>query len=97
MHGKKLFENIGKYYFSDHGIRNILSGFNLRGSIEKVMENVVYIELLRRGYKVSVGILRIGEIDFVATKLDQTIYIHLPFGLRRNYIQRIRKSCCNSR
>lgn len=81
MHGKKLFENIGKYYFSDHGIRNLLSGFNLRGSIEKVMENVVYIELLRRGYKVSVGILRIGEIDFVATKLDQTIYIQVTYLL----------------
>ena len=81
IHGKKLFENIGKYYFSDHGIRNLLSGFNLRGSIEKVMENVVYIELLRRGYKVYVGILRAGEIDFVATKLDQTIYIQVTYLL----------------
>lgn len=81
IHGKKLFENICKYYFSDHGIRNLLSGFNLRGSIEKVMENVVYLELLRRRYKVSVGILRAGEIDFVATKLDQTIYIQVTYLL----------------
>lgn len=81
IHGKKLFENICKYYFSDHGIRNLLSGFNLRGSIEKVMENVVYIELLRRRYKVSVGILRAGEIDFVATKLDHTIYIQVTYLL----------------
>ncbi len=81
IHGKKLFENISKYYFADHGVRNLLSGFNLRGSIEKVMENVVYLELLRRGYHVAVGILRAGEIDFVATKLDQTIYIQVTYLL----------------
>ncbi len=81
IHGKKLFENISKFYFSDHGIRNLLAGFNLRGSIEKVMENVVYLELLRRGYKVYVGILRVGEIDFVATKLDKTIYIQVTYLL----------------
>ncbi len=81
IHGKKLLENIGKYYFSDHGIRNLLAGFNLRGSIEKVMENVVYLELLRRGFRVSVGILRIGEIDFVATKLDRRVYIQVTYLL----------------
>ena len=81
IHGKKLFETIGKYYFSDHGIRNLLSGFNLRGSIEKVMENVVYLELLRRGFKVTVGILRVGEIDFVASKSDRVIYIQVAYLL----------------
>lgn len=81
IHGKKLFENICKYYFSDHGIRNLLAGFNLRGNIEKVMENVVYLELLRRGFSVSVGILRIGEIDFVATKLDRRVYIQVTYLL----------------
>ncbi|MDE6632588.1 MAG: ATPase, partial [Muribaculaceae bacterium] len=46
-----------------------------------VMENVVYIELLRRGYRESVGILRAGEMDFVATKLDKTIYIQVTYLL----------------
>lgn len=81
LHGKKLFEMIFKYYFADHGLRNYLCGFNLRSSIEKVMENVVYLHLLSQGYKVTVGILRAGEIDFVATKGANTIYIQVTYLL----------------
>ncbi len=81
IHGKKLFESIFKYYFADHGLRNYLCGFNLRGSIEKIMENVVYLHLLTQGYKVTVGILRAGEVDFVATKGDRTLYIQVAYLL----------------
>lgn len=81
IHGKRLFEQIFKYYFSDHGMRNYLCGFNLRGSIEKVMENAVYLHLLTLGYRVNVGILRAGEIDFVATKDNRTIYIQVTYLL----------------
>ncbi len=81
IHGKKLFEQIYKYYFADHGLRNYICGFNLRGSIEKVMENVVYLHLLTMGYKVSVGILRAGEVDFVATKGGKTIYVQVTYLL----------------
>ena len=81
IHGKKLFEQIFKYYFADHGLRNYLCGFNLRGSIEMVMENVVYLHLLTRGYNVNVGILRAGEIDFVATKGNRTIYVQVSYML----------------
>lgn len=81
IHGKKLFELIYKYYFSDHGLRNYLCGFNLRGSIEKVMENVVYLHLLTQEYNVTVGILRAGEIDFVATKGSKTIYVQVAYLL----------------
>lgn len=81
LHGKKLFENFCKYYFSDHGIRNLLCGFNLRASIEKIIENVIYLHLLRQGFQVSVGILRNGEIDFVATKSAKTIYIQATYLL----------------
>lgn len=81
IHGKKLFEMIYKYYFSDHGLRNYLCGFNLRSSIEKVMENIVYLHLLTRGYKVNVGILRAGEVDFVATKGDRTLYVQVAYLL----------------
>lgn len=81
IHGKKLFELIHKYYFADHGIRNYLCGFNIRSSIEKIMENVVYLHLLGQGYKVNVGILRAGEVDFVAVKGEQTIYVQVTYLL----------------
>ncbi|MDE6576886.1 MAG: ATP-binding protein [Muribaculaceae bacterium] len=79
IHGKRLFEMIFKYYFADHGLRNYLCGFDLRNSIEKVMENVVYLHLLQQGYKVNVGILRAGEVDFVATKDSDTIYVQVTY------------------
>lgn len=81
IHGKRLFENIFKYYFSDNGLRNLLSGFNLRGSIEKIIENVIYLHLLQRGYEVTVGILRVGEIDFVAVRGEKTLYVQATYLL----------------
>lgn len=81
IHGKKLFEMIFKYYFADHGLRNYLCGFNIRASIEKIMENVVYQHLLSQGFNVKVGILRAGEIDFVATKGAKTLYVQVAYLL----------------
>ncbi len=88
IHGKKLFEQNNKYYFSDHGLRNLLCGFNLRGSIEKVIENVVYNHLVVQGFKVAVGILRNAEIDFVATRQDLRIYIQATYLLASDEIVR---------
>lgn len=81
IHGKLLLESNNKYYFSDHGMRNFLCGFNIRGSIEKIMENVVWNHLRRKGFEVTVGILRAGEIDFVATKVDRRIYVQVTYLL----------------
>lgn len=81
IRGKKLFELIYKYYFADHGIRNYLCGFNIRSGIEKIMENVVYLHLLGQGFKVDVGILRAGGIDFVATRGDKRIYVQVTYLL----------------
>ncbi len=81
IHGKKLFEQNYKYYFTDHGLRNLLCGFNLRGSIEKIIENVVYLHLVSQGFKVTVGILRNAEIDFVASRGSRTIYIQTTYLL----------------
>lgn len=81
IHGKKLFELICKYYFADHGLRNYLCGFNLRNSIEKIMENVVYLHLLSQGFDVTVGILRAGEVDFVAAKAGRTVYVQVTYLL----------------
>lgn len=81
IHGKMLLESNNKYYFSDHGIRNYLTGYNIRGSIEKIMENIVWNHLRRQGFTVTVGILRAGEIDFVATKPNKQIYIQVTYLL----------------
>ena len=81
IHGKMLLESNNKHYFSDHGMRNYLCGSDIRGSIEKIMENVVWNQLRRQGFEVSVGILRVGEIDFVATKGDKRIYIQVSYLL----------------
>lgn len=81
IHGKLLLESNNKHYFSDHGIRNHLCGPDIRGSIEKVMENVVWNHLRRHGFDVTVGILRAGEIDFVATRAEQRIYVQVTYLL----------------
>ena len=78
IHGKRLFESNDKYYFEDHGLRNALAEGAREGDIEKVIENVVYQHLVGLGYKVNVGQLQAGEIDFVCTK---------KAGAKRIYIQ----------
>ena len=81
IHSKKLFEQNDKYYFSDHGLRNLLMGFDVRRSIEKIIENVIYLFLLQQGYKVTVGVLQKGEVDFVATRMGETVYIQATYIL----------------
>ncbi len=81
IHGKKLFEQNYKYYFTDHGLRNLLCGFNLRAGIEKIIENVISHHLVAQGYKVMVGILRNTEVDFVATKDDKVVYVQATYLL----------------
>lgn len=81
IHGKVLLESNNKHYFSDHGIRNYLCGADIRGSIEKIMENVVWNHLRGQGFEVTVGLLRAGEIDFVATKADKRIYVQVTYLL----------------
>lgn len=81
IHGKKLFEDKEKYYFSDHGLRNLLTGFDIRRSIEKIIENVIYLFLLQQGYDVTVGTLMKGEVDFVATRMEETVYIQATYLL----------------
>jgi len=68
IHGKRLFESNDKFYFEDHGVRNALIGGSREGDIEKVIENIVYQQLIRMGYEVTVGQLQAGEIDFVCSK-----------------------------
>lgn len=83
IHGKRLFELIEKYYFSDHGMRNSIANEmpDVFGSIEKIMENVVRHHLLILGYEVYVGVLPSGEIDFVAKKGNQMVYFQVCYRL----------------
>ena len=80
IHGKRLFENNDKFYFEDHGIRNAVAGGTRVGDIEKVIENVVYQQLIRLGYTVRVGQLQAGEIDFVCTlSSGERAYIQVTY------------------
>lgn len=81
IHGKRLLETNDKYYFEDIGLRNLLVGSKRSGDMEKVMENAVYLHLKNLGYKVKVGTLPAGEIDFVAEKSGSTIYIQVAYLL----------------
>jgi Predicted ATPase (AAA+ superfamily) len=81
IHGKRLFEVNDKYYFEDIGIRNSLVQGGLAQSMEKVIENAIYLHLTRLGYNVTVGYLQKAEIDFVATKGEQTIYVQATYLL----------------
>lgn len=74
--GKEYLRTLGKYYIADIGIRNYLLGFRNRDS-GHVLENIVYFELLRRGYDVAIGKIGNVEIDFIATKADDKKYIQV--------------------
>jgi len=82
IHGKRLLESNDKYYFEDLGIRNLLVGSNRSADIEKVMENAVYLHLKNLGYKIRIGTLPAGEIDFVAEKEGKTIYMQVAYLLK---------------
>ena len=80
IHGKRLFESNDKFYFEDHGIRNALAGGTREGNIEKVIENIIFQQLVFLGYEVTVGQLQAGEIDFVCTaKGGQRKYVQASF------------------
>lgn len=74
--GKEFLRTLGKYYIVDIGIRNYLLGFRNRNT-GHALENIVYFELLRRGYDVSIGKVDNAEVDFIGTKADEKVYIQV--------------------
>lgn len=74
--GKEFLRTLGKYYIVDMGLRNYLLGFRNRDS-GHALENIVYFELIRRDYDVSIGKVDNLEVDFIATKADDKIYIQV--------------------
>ncbi len=80
IHGKRIFETNDKFYFEDHGIRNAVAVGTREGDIEKILENIVWQELIRLGFRIYIGQLQAGEIDFVCTKPGgQRIYIQVSY------------------
>lgn len=80
IRGKKYLELFEKYYTSDTGIRHALLQYK-RDDIAKLLENVVYLELLRRGYTVSIGRIDELEVDFIAEKNSEKLYIQVSYLL----------------
>ena len=78
--GKQILSVNEKYYMSDHGIREAVFGGNTR-NINLILENIVYMELLRRGYKVNVGRIGDKEIDFVCRKQNNKLYVQVTYIL----------------
>jgi predicted AAA+ superfamily ATPase len=80
VEGKRVFEIGEKYYFENLGIRNALWGYRLPDA-GKIMENAVYNHLISIGYKVKVGVLGENEIDFVAEKQGERIYVQVALSV----------------
>ncbi len=79
IRGMKIFEVGEKYYFEDLGLRNILLGSMGPTEIGKLIENAVYLHLIERGFRVTIGWLDGYEIDFVAEKNDKKIYVQAAY------------------
>lgn len=83
IRGREYLRTNGKYFIIDSGLRRNAVG-RKDGNYSNRLENIVYVELLRRGYLVDVGRLDNQEIDFVAKKLDETLYIQVTYELPNN-------------
>ena len=84
LQGKKILTINEKYYVVDHGLRNSVCGNN--NDIDQVLENIICLELLRRGYQVRVGRNGDKEIDFIALKNGDKIYIQVSYLLADNKV-----------
>lgn len=78
---KKTLKVDEKYYLTDHGFRQA-TGFPIAKDIEKVLENIVYIELISRGYEVKVGKVKDKEINFIAKKEKSLSYYQISYKIR---------------
>lgn len=85
--GREYLRTLGKYYIVDIGLRNYLLGFRNRDS-GHALENVVYFELLRRGYDVAIGKVDQAEVDFIAVKADDKIYIQVTESMLGEEVRR---------
>ncbi len=75
LKGKKILKSDVKIYLADHGFRGVY--FDNKNDTGQILENIVYIEMLRRGYNISIGKIHGYEIDFICKKEGQIIYIQV--------------------
>lgn len=80
LKGKRMLETQEKYYLSDFGLRNAVLGYR-DNDISGLLENIVYLELLRRGYTVAIGKRDTAEIDFVANRREERLYLQICYVL----------------
>ena len=83
LQGKELLKTQEKFYVCDPAMKYSVLGYT-PDSVSAMLENVVYLELLRRGYNVAIGQLASNEIDFVATKQENKIYVQVTEKIERN-------------
>ena len=81
LQGKEILKTQEKFYLADVALRYSVLGYNA-DSFAASLENIVYLELCRRGYSVNVGKTRDGEIDFVATRQNEKIYVQVAQEIR---------------
>ena len=97
--GRRYIESLSKYYFTDIGLRNVMLNFRQQEE-NHIMENIVYLELVRRGFNVDVGIVEIREkdtrkhleVDFVCNQHNKRYYVQVALNLetREKTIQETR-------
>ena len=76
LHGKEILKTQEKFYLADTSLRYSVLGYN-DNTVASSLENVIYLELCRRGYKVYIGKTGEGEIDFVAVRQNEKIYVQV--------------------
>ena len=86
LRGKRILETMEKYYLADQGLLTFLHGVK-DTYINGILENIVFIELLRRSYKVFIGKIDEYEIDFVAEKNGEKLYIQVAYLLASEEIK----------
>ena len=85
--GKEYLRTLGKYYIVDIGLRNYLLGFRNRDS-GHALENIVYFELLRRGYDVAIGKIGNAEVDFIASDAERKLYVQVTESMTSEDVRR---------
>ncbi|GHV89457.1 ATPase [Spirochaetia bacterium] len=80
LSGKQLLRASEKIYITDHGLREAIDGNNRR-DISRILENIIYLELLRNNYQITVGKIDANEIDFIAHKNGEKVYVQVTYLL----------------
>ena len=80
--GKQLLKTQEKYYLSDLGLRTYLLGKNYNRDLGHILENIIFLELKRKGYRIYIGKNDSNEVDFVVETNDEYIYIQVALSVR---------------